>query len=275
VSLVYLITGLPRLRRGESAPISRPEFVRRCRDILTGRDREEFELLVREESVEETVRLTLKGELEGLNEQERLASILRDRTDGVPADQLPSWLRRPGLLRQLLRRHYFEVTRQARTQFLLRWAHFRVDIGELVTALLCRSEGMSRDAFLVQMEGSFDASAPVIIRRWQDPDLGIGTRFPWVPRVIAAVQMEDLQAMSRELDNVMWAKIEELSTHDLFTIETLLAYYLQLRIVGREASWNAERGQQVLDRILSLSSQATEAPIGAPTSAPSAEATRA
>lgn len=257
MSLVYLITGLPLLRRGEAAPLTRAELVRRCRDILQGRHRAEFERLLQVEAVEETVRLTLRGELAELGEQELAASVLLDREDGVAREHLPDWLLRPAPQHQLLRRHYHELTRAAQTEFLRRWANFRVDVGEVLTALLCRAEGMGREAFLVQMEGSFDASAPVIMRHWDEPDLGLGGRFAWLPKVAAAVELDDLLEMSRALDGVLWAKLEELSTEPLFSVETLLAYYLKLRIVEREASWDAARGQQVLDRILALSSQAT------------------
>lgn len=263
MSLVYLVTGLPLLRRGEAAPISRAEFVRRCRDTLRGRDRDELELLLQVESAEETIRLTVEAELHGLDEAERIGSIRRDRRDGLPLSRLPDWLLRPASQHQLLRRHYVELRRAARSEFLRRWAEFRVDIGEVLTALLCRAEGMSREAFLVQMEGSFAPSAAVIMRRWEEPDLGLGGRFPWLTRVIAAVALDDLQAMSRELDSLLWERIEELSTPGLFEVETLLAYYLKLRIVEREASWDLEAGRAVLDRILSLSSAAMAAhPVG-------------
>lgn len=259
MDLVYLITRLPRLERGAPAPIATAEFVRRCRETLQGRDRAELELLIQVESVEETARLTLQGQLADAPEAEIIRAIVSDRRDGVAPDQLPEWLRRPAPQHVLMRRHYFEVTTHARTSFLRSWANFRVDIGEVITAVLCRFEGMSRDAFLYQMQGSFDASAPLIIRNWDDPFLGLANRFPWIARVVGALGEDDLVAMSRTLDAVLWEKVESLASHELFSVETLLETYIKLRILQREASWDATAGKAVLDRILAESANSTAA----------------
>lgn len=250
MSLIYLITSLPRLQRHGSPPVERAAFVARCRDHLHGVERAEFEHLVRVEAVEESVRLHLQAKVRDWDPAVTMAHVLGAREDGRSFEDMPDWLTEPSTQHEWLRRHYFELTLQAQTEFLRRWANFRIDIGEVVTALLCRAEGVSRDAFLVQMEGSFDASAPLIIARWEDPTLGLGQRFPWLPRVIAALGEDDLMAMTRALDGIVWDKIEELRPLETFSIETLLAYYLQLRILEREASWDATKGAAVLDAIL-------------------------
>jgi hypothetical protein len=250
MSLVYLVTSLPRVRRGEPPPITRAELVGRCREHLDGRDRDELELLVQTESVEETVRLSLEAQLAGLDAEATVASIVNDRRDGVPLDRLQPWILRPGPQHELLRRHYHDVTLRARTEFLRSWAGFRVDIGEVVTAILCRQEGRTREEFLVQMQGNFDSSAPRIIARWEEPLLGLGNRFHWVTRVIEALGDDDLIAMTRILDDVLWERIEALRPPETFCIETVLATYLQLRICERQAEWSAEKGAQVLERIL-------------------------
>lgn len=271
MSLVYLITGLPRLQRDAPPPLTRADLVARCRDQLDGADRDEFERLLQVESVEETVRLDLEARLLGLDADAAVASIVQDRRDGVGRDELPEWLLRPEPQHVLMRRHYFELTQQAQTTFLRGWAHFRVDLGEVVTAALCRNEGASRDAFLEQMQGSFDATASLIIGHWEDPTLGLGQRFVWLPAVLTALLDDDLVAMSRLFDGIAWDKIEELRPIETFCVETLMATYLQLRILERQAQWDVERGTAVLDRMLALSTGA--AATGAPTSSATTSAT--
>ena len=253
MSLVYLVTGLPPVIRGEAPQIGREEFVARCRDLLTGNDRVEFERLVQIESVEESVRIDLSARLEGADADIVVSAMVNDRRDGVSREDLPDWLLRPAPQHILLRRHYHEVTEHATTAFLRGWANFRVDIGEVVTAVLCRLEGMSRDLFMEQMQGSFDASAPLIVRHWDDPNLGLGQRFPWLPEVLTALADDDLVAMSRKLDDIAWRQIDVLRPQVTFCVETVMATYLQLRIAEREAGWDAVRGAEVLDRILALS----------------------
>ncbi len=256
MSLVYLITGLPQLRRDQPSPLPRAEFVRRCRDLLEGPDLAELELMLRIEAVEETIRLDLETRLRGGDADDALTAIITQRSDGADVEQLPEWVLRPALQHELMRRHYFELTREAQTEFLRGWANFRVDIGEISTAALAKQQGLSRDAFLEQMLGSFDASAPLILRHWEEPDLGLGRRFSWLPTVMAALADDDLMAMSRTLDDVAWDKIESMQPLELFSVETLLATYLKLRILEREASWDAEAGAEVLARILTLPPEA-------------------
>jgi len=250
MSLVYLITSLPRLVRHGPPPLPRAAFVARCRDILDGSDRAEFERLVEVETVEETIRLRLQAQIRELDADATTALQVGGRRDGVAANSLPYWLMVPESQHEMLRRHYFELTRTATTEFLRRWAHFRVDVGEVTTTLLCRAEGMGREAYLVQMEGSFDSSAPLIMAHWDEPDLGLGHRFPWMAAVAAAVADADLMAMTRALDDILWQRVEALQPIETFCIETVLAFYLQLRILEREASWDAAKGAAVLDAIL-------------------------
>ncbi len=256
MSLVYLITGLPPLRRDQPPPLARAEFVRRCRDLLDGPDRAELELLLRIEAVEETVRLDLEVRLRGGDAEDALSAIITQRRDGADVEHLPEWLLRPALQHELMRRHYFELTRAARTDFLRDWANFRVDMGEVTTAALAKQQGLTGDAFLEQMLGSFDASAPVIIRHWEEADLGLGRRFHWLPTVLEALADDDLTAMSKTLHDVAWEKLDSMQPLELFSIETLLGTYLKLRILEREASWDAEAGADVLSRILKLPEEA-------------------
>ncbi|MCO4762235.1 MAG: DUF2764 family protein [Myxococcales bacterium] len=254
MGLVYLITGLPRLVRGEKPPLSRADLVRRCRSELEGRDLAEFERLMRYESVEETVRLALAAQLDDPDASPATlnAAVLVGRNDVARIDELPAWLRRPLQQHRLLQRHYFELTRGAKTRFLKDWANFIVDVEEVKTAILCRNEGVDRDAFVAQMQGSFDASAPMIINNWDDPFLGLQQRFSWLPAVIDAFEDEDLLRGEQAISEILWARVDALHTAELFSVETVLAYYLRLRILERSASWDADKGREILDQILSI-----------------------
>lgn len=260
MGLVYLITGLPRLERGAPPPLTREDFVARCRSELLGSDLDEFERLLRIESVEETVRLTLAAQLDDpdVSPASLNAGVLTNRRDHKSADDLPAWLRRPLPQHRLLQRHYFELTRGAKTSFLRDWANFVVDIEEVKTAALCRAEGVDRPTFLAQMQGSFDASANLIISHWEEQNLGLEQRFTWLATVLAAYEDEDLLAAEHTLSDLMWARIDTLNRYDLFSVEYVLAYYLQLRILERSASWNAEIGKTVFDQILNISADSAE-----------------
>lgn len=261
MGLVYLITGLPRLVRGAPPPLARADFVARCRSELEGSDLAEFERLLMLESVEETVRLTLAAQLDDPNVAPATlnAAVLTARRDGKTVEQLPPWLRRPLPQHRLLQRHYFELTRGAKTSFLRDWANFVVDVEEVKTAVMCRAEGLDKTAFLAQMQGNFDASASVIINHYEDPNLGLEQRFTWLGKVIEAFEDEDLLRGERTLCEIMWARIETLNRYDLFSVEYVLAYYLKLRSLERSASWDAEKGKATFEQIFAISADSEPA----------------
>ncbi len=265
MGLVYLITGLPRLVRGEDPPLTRADFVARCRSELERSDLEEFERMLRLESVEETVRLSLAAQLDDpdVSAASLNAAVLTDRRDNKTADELPAWLHRPLPQHRLLQRHYFELTRGAKTSFLRDWANFLVDVEEVKTATLSRAEGADRPAFLAQMQGSFDASANVIISHWEERGLGLEQRFKWLPTALSAFEDEDLLRAERTLCDLFWSHIDTLNRYDLFSVEFVLAYYLQLRILERSASWNAALGRSVLDQILHIPAESAASTPGA------------
>ncbi|HAN31737.1 MAG TPA: hypothetical protein DCQ06_09095 [Myxococcales bacterium] len=254
MGLVYLITGLPRLRRDESAPMSRDVFVERCLDQLRDNSLAEMKRLIRIESVEETIRLSLNAQLAepSVRVRDLQDKLLHERKCALDLEELPAWAREPMAQHQLLRRHYYELTRESKTPFLRKWAHFQVDLREIKTALLCRQIGMSRKEFLQQMQGSFDASSPLMIRNWDEPRLGLGNRFVWLSTVIEALSNDDMLAGETALIDVQWKHIDALPVPDLFSVETVMAYYLQLRLLERKDSWNREHGKSILDYILNI-----------------------
>ena len=71
----------------------------------------------------------------------------------------------------------------------------------------------------------------------------------------------DILTGERAIIDVQWRKIGELPVPDLFSAETVMAFYLRLRLLEREHSWDLERGQAVLDEIQELPELASVAPV--------------
>lgn len=255
--LVYLVTSLPLLRLGEPPPLTKEEFQRRARAHLTGPEREEFERLMLLEELEETVRLMSEAKAENpLVSSDELTGIVRTRrrqtADGPRPEELPDWVTMALPEHVLYRRFFQHLYERAQSPFLKEWARFSVDLKETLTGLLSARAGLQRAQSLEKMEGRFDSTSSIIVTRYDVPDLGISQRFSWYPRVQAALELDDLMAMERELDRLHWETIEALKGTDLFTIDYVLATYLQLRILVREASWNQARGEEILERLLTL-----------------------
>lgn len=255
MSRVYLVTGLPMLRRGEPAPLSLAEFVSRCRQHLSGADLQEVERLLLLEEVHEGVRIQAAAKLQN---QDVSGDELTTRMVGRPSatvggpvvKELPAWMHRPQPLRMQLR-HFWHLTFEtAQTEFLREWADFVVNLQEVVTGLLAKRHALSRDAFLDQMRGSFDTTSRYMIEHYDATDAGIGQRFMWVGDVIAALDMADALAGERALNDVRWQGIERLTDPDPLSLDRVLAWYLKLQIVQQEASWDREAGDVRLDNVL-------------------------
>ncbi len=268
MSLIYLVTRLPRLTLGEPAPMSRADFILMARDALEGTDLVEFERAAMLEEVEETVRTLHRARQEASQgravERGVYARLHRRPTAlGRAVRDLPDWVLEPAPQHVLLRRYWQRLIQESRSKFMRDYANFLVDIEESSTALRCQREQLSRSEFLEQMSGHFDLSSRVIVDHYEQPDLGIATRFAWWPRLIAALDDEDRVEGERALHRLRFAAIEQIRSTDTFSIDVVLASYFQLRIVERESSWDKDKGLAVLDQVLTI--PALERAIGAST----------
>jgi hypothetical protein len=152
----------------------------------------------------------------------------------------------------LYRRWLHLLYERATSSFLKSYAEFSVDLKETLTTLIAAREDMSKAQFLKQMEGHFDSAAQVLVSHYEQSELGVEGRFPWFPRVKAALEMDDLVEMERSLNRLRWEQFERMKGAELFSIDNVLGSYFQLRILEREASWDRVEGERLLEAALAL-----------------------
>jgi hypothetical protein len=257
MSLVYLVTSLPPLRLGAPPPIERAALVERCRALLEGLDREELERALLLEEIEETCRLVAEaqGAHPGIGSGELTALVRTQRRrgpGGAAAGDLPDWVMMPLPQHVLYRRWFHVLYEQARSPFLRGYAEFMVDLKETLTALVSERQHLTKAEFVRQMEGHFDSTSQILLSHFDAKDFGIEQRFPWFPRVKAALELDDFVEMERALDRLRWEKFEELKGTEQFSVNFVLGAYFQLRILEREASWDLEAGTALLEQALRL-----------------------
>jgi hypothetical protein len=257
MSLVYLVTSLPRLKRGAPPPLSKEELIRSARQHVEGPDRDELERVLLLEEIEETARLMSAAYTENPDiSSGELTTLLRasrnPTPDGPPPSELPDWVMMPLPQHVLYRRFFHLLYEKATSPFVHSVAAFEVDLYEVLTALLAEKEDMSKKDFLHQMEGAFDSAARVIVDNWEGPTLGVEDRFPWFKRVEIALELRDFVQIEMELNRLRWEQLDKLRGVDQFSIDAVLCTYFQLRILEREASWHRERGEALLEQALAL-----------------------
>jgi hypothetical protein len=256
VSLVYLLTRLPKLKLGEAPAVTRVQFLPEALSALEGRDREELVRAAMLEEIEETVRAQHHAQVENpsIAPVELIDAIRIHRQPtplGIAHGDLPEWVLEPAPQHVLLRR-YWQHLAQSSSAFLKGFASFEVNLEEVITGMRCQREKLTRAEFIEQMSGRFDSASRVIVNNYEAPDLGIGNRFSWFGHVKAAMDDEDKLEGERVLDRLRFVAIDNLRGTDAFSIDSVLATYFQLRIVEREASWDADEGRKRLDQILTI-----------------------
>lgn len=276
MSLVYLITRLPKLTLGEPAPITREHLIREARDLLQGPELVELERVAMLEEVEETVRAQHRAyEANPSATPAEVAAFVRTERHSTALDrhpgELPEWVLEPVPQHLLMRRYWLRLTQESRSEFARAYANFYVNLEEALTGLRCQREELPRAEFLEQMSGHFDASSSdvldsssrVIIEHYEKPNLGLGERFSWWPQLLDAVNHKDRVEGERIIHRMRFAAIEQFKGIATFSIDVVLATYFQLRIVEREAAWDHPKGLQTLEQILTV--PALEEAIGAST----------
>lgn len=268
MSLIYLITRLPKLTLGEPAPLSVQELVTQARASLTGSELVEFERVALLEEVQETIRTQHRArQTPADGKPVEVAAFVRTERARTALDRdardLPDWVLEPAPQHVLLRRYWQRLEQESRSEPMRTYARFHVNLEEALTALRCRYDDLSRADFLEQMSGHFDSSARVITDRYEQADFGLSQRFAWWPRVTAAFNEQDRVAAERAIHQLRFDALEQLKGIASFSIDVVLATYFQLRLVERQSSWNYDEGMAALDRILTI--PALEEAIGAAT----------
>lgn len=257
MSLVYLVTRLPRLHLGQPAPLTRAELVAEARSCLEQEPLREFERVALLGEVEETVRVLHRAQIvRPAMAPAQVAAFVRTerrRTAlGLSARDLPEWVLDPVPQQVLMRRYWQRLVLNCRSERLRAFAQSEVNLEEALTALRCQRDELSRAAFLAQMSGHFDSSSRVIVACHGQAGCGIGQRFAWWPRLVAALAAEDRIEGQRAVDKLRFEAIDALDGAETFCVEAALATYYRLHIIERESSWDREAGLSVLDQVLAI-----------------------
>ena len=138
---------------------------------------------------------------------------------------------------------YAEALRQ-RNRFLREYFRFDLNLRNAKVRYLNAQLGREPDQDVMTGE---DPEAP-------DVDIDgfrfNGGEFEEMLKVENILSGTDLVAREKGLDDILWEKIDSLSTFHYFDIEAILAYIAKLRIVTRWLNLDEEVGRDVFRRLL-------------------------
>ena len=76
-------------------------------------------------------------------------------------------------------------------------------------------------------------------------DFGLTLDYPYVEKVIALMDNDNLVERERGLDLIIWHFLDEAVTFDYFSLERVISYMLRLMIVERWSKMSSESGRKV------------------------------
>lgn len=269
----YLVAGLPDIGFEEGKlPLAPEEFLREAEIHLDRGDMERFRLFLLPDEIDNLLAilfgtgqeladnaLVSKEEwqafIDALKPEQETASphppapfehlpafvaeLTADYLRGDAAKARPCWELR-------FVRAFHEFAAGLPDGFLREWFAFDRDMRNVLAALAGRKAGV---AYADHLVGSGEAVDKM--RTSQAPDFGLGREVPLVETLSRIMDQPDVVDRERALDALRWKWIDGRNFFEYFTVDRVIGYHAQLRILDRWARLDPESGRAVFFETLS------------------------
>ena len=219
-----LLAGLPDLKATSEAPMSIDALLVLLDETLAEKDKPLLALL------------RMKSDDELITEQ-------MEQYDDTIIGQ-PDWwedarkhLSETDLRTQLLYEHGLKC----RNRFIRAWFAFNQDMCNVLVATICRKHGFDVRKSVV----GHNQVAEILRKNLPAKDFGLSGVMDNLPEVMSLVEVENLMEREKRMDALRFAWLEEKTLFVDFSIENVLAYYLQAEMLNRWSLLTVEQGEQV------------------------------
>lgn len=224
-----LLAGLPDLKVGGEAPMTTETLLALLDETLSERDKELLALL-RMKSGDEPVTAQLEQ--------------YDDTIIGQPAwwDDARTVLSEPDLRTQLL----YEYGLKCRNRFVRAWFAYNQDMCNVLVATICRKHGFEvRRAIVGQNE-----VAKILRKNLPAKDFGLGGALDNLQEIMSLVEVDNLMEREKRMDALRFEWLAEKTLFVDFSIENVLAYYLQTEMLNRWSWLTIEQGEKVFRELV-------------------------
>lgn len=252
VDYIAFIAGLPEIAWDDrKLSLTVAEFREQLREYITGRDEKLIDLFFLPNDNAQVLRLLRKQEPDAALTTVYPVKLLEDEII-EPDKAIPSYLRdfitdfKEEHLRydvspeNVLSWMYYDYMREADNLLVKRYAEFSMNLKNLVTALNARKYGME-----ISREVIGDNELAIALRTSNAKDFGLGMDYPYVEKVLALMDNDNLVERERGLDLIIWNFLDEAVTFEYFSLERVISYMLRLMIVERWSKMSSESGRKV------------------------------
>lgn len=257
-SYTAFIAGLPEISWDDrKLSLSVHDFREQAKDFITGEDEKLLDLFFLPLDNVQVLRLLNKIEPDANLQTVYPLKQLEDEVQ-EPGGLLPSYLDR--FIRDFkdehldqemtpenaLSRMYYEYMMRTDNKLVGTYAEFSMNLKNLVTALNCRKFG--RD---IHREVIGDNEFALALKTSGSKDFGLSMDYPYVEKVIALMENDNLVERERGLDLLIWDFLDEAVVFEYFSIERVISFMLRLMIVERWSKMSSESGRRVFMEMVS------------------------
>ncbi len=146
----------------------------------------------------------------------------------------------PTHLEDKLSAFYYEYVLRAGNSFIKEWSRLNLNIKNVFAAFTSRKLGWDPKEYIV---GESDVEQK--LRNSNASNFGIEEEDIEYFSTLVSIQAEaDITKRERLLDVLKWNWLEEVVFDKVFEVETLLAYFLKIRIIERWTDLNEKKGEE-------------------------------
>lgn len=152
----------------------------------------------------------------------------------------------PTRLEDKLADFYYSYALDSKNEFIAEWSRLNLDIRNVFATFTSRKLGWEPKEYIVgdtEVERKLKAST--------SHHLGLSEEdMSYINTLISVQNENDITRRERMIDVLKWNWLEEKTFDLVFDIESLLAYYLRLRIIERWTELNEKTGEETFRNIV-------------------------
>ena len=176
------------------------------------------------------------------------SSFLEDIKAGCSAGdrELVGWLEK-GFDDDSLTADFYRDAMSCRNRFIREYFTFDLNVRNAKTRWLNEALGRPADKDVISV-GTGDDGGTEFRGTWGD--LVIPGEFEEAQKLDSILRGSDILAREKGLDDLMWEKIDSLTTFDYFDINVILGFLCKLHIVSRWAMLDEQTGREMFRKLV-------------------------
>lgn len=159
---------------------------------------------------------------------------------------LIGWLER-GFDDSSLNEEFYREALSCKNAFIREYFTFDLNVRNAKTRYLNKALGRPADKDVIIPEGEDQSGIPIA---GAFGDLKLPEEFEEAARLDAVLQGKDILARERGLDDLMWEKIDSLTTFNYFDVNVLLGFLCKLHIISRWARLDEQTGREMFRKLV-------------------------